>query len=61
MGVAKRHLDNALHGDGSLYFEVCAMHTDDVQQQARNIVDLTDRVRPEHVTLQDAIRNQGVK
>ncbi|MBR2054033.1 MAG: M15 family metallopeptidase [Clostridia bacterium] len=54
-------IDNALHGDGSLYFEVCAMHTDDVQQQARNIVDLTDRVRPEHVTLQDAIRNQGVK
>lgn len=54
-------IDNALHGDGCLYFEVCAMHTDDVQQQARNIVDLTDRVRPDHVTLQDAIRNQGVK
>lgn len=54
-------IHNALHGDGSLYLEVCAMQTDDVQQQARNIVDLTDRVRPEHVTLQDAIRNQGVK
>ena len=54
-------IDNAVNGDGSLYTQVCAMQTDDVQQQARNIVDLTDKVRPEHVSMQDAVRNQGVK
>ena len=54
-------IDDALHGDGSLYAQVCAMQTDDMQQQARNIVDITDKVRPENVSLQDAIRNQGVK
>lgn len=54
-------MHDALRGDGGLYLEVCAMHTDDVQQQAQNIINITDKVRPEHVTLQDAIRNLGVK
>lgn len=54
-------VEDAMQGDGILFDEICAMQTDDVQQQAQNIVNLTDRVRPEHVSLQNAIRNQGVK
>lgn len=52
---------DALYGDGTLFQEMCQMQTDDVQQQARNIVEMTDRVRPQHISLQDAIHNQGVK
>lgn len=54
-------INNALYGDGQLFSSVCAMQTDDVSLQAQNIVNLTDMVRPEHISLQDAIRNQGVK
>lgn len=54
-------MDNAINGDGLLYEEVCMMITDDMKAQAGNIVNMTERVRPAHISLQDAIRNQGVK
>lgn len=54
-------MENALYGDGVLHEQMCAMATDEVEVQAQNIVAMTNKVRPAHISLQDAIGNVGVK
>lgn len=46
---------------GTLIDEMCAMPAEDQQMLARNIVTMTEKVRPEHISLSDAVRNAGVK
>lgn len=52
-------IDNALYGDGLLFDEMLALPADTPEQQARNIVDMTDKVRPQGVTLEEAVLNLG--
>lgn len=46
---------------GTLIDEMCALPAENQQMLARNIVNMTEKVRPEHLSLSDAVRNAGVK
>lgn len=52
-------IENALYGDGVLFDEMISLPADTLEEQAKNIVDMTDKVKPEGVTLEDAILNRG--
>lgn len=46
---------------GTLISEMSGMPAEDQQMQAYNIVTMTEKVRPDHLSLQDAVRNGGVR
>lgn len=52
---------DAIYGDGALFGEMCQMQTEDMNQQAKNLIEMTNRVKPESLSLQDAIKNLGVR
>ncbi|MBQ4639574.1 MAG: M15 family metallopeptidase [Clostridia bacterium] len=52
-------VENALYGDGALFEEMLALPCDTLELQAKNIVDMTDKVRPQGVSLEEAVLNLG--
>lgn len=52
-------VENALYEDGALFEEMLSLPCDTLELQAKNIVDMTDKVRPQGVSLEEAVLNLG--
>lgn len=52
-------VNDVLNGEGSLFDYMCSLPWDTLEAQAMNIVDMTDALRPSHITLEEAVTNRG--
>lgn len=52
-------IENVLYGDGALFEEMLSLPADTLEQQAMNIVDMTEKVLPEGMTLEEAVLSRG--